>query len=167
MQRVNRPRRKWRDIVFGCIVLLVVLADQLSKTWIRANLDRGESLFDTGFLRIIHVQNTGGIFGIFKDHSQTLLIVSIIGIIAILLLVFILRSRWPFLDSMLVFSAVGLVLGGTIGNQIDRVLLGYVTDFIDFKVWPTWNVADSAVTVGSIILAYCVIFYAFPARHQE
>jgi len=167
MQRVNRPRGKWRDIVFGCIVLLVVLADQLSKTWIRANLDRGESLFDTGFLRFIHIQNTGAIFGIFKDHSQTLLIVSIIGIIAILLLVFVLRSRWPFLDSMLVISAIGLVMGGTIGNQIDRIRLGHVTDFIDFKVWPAWNVADAAVTVGSIILAYCIIFFAFPARHQE
>jgi len=137
MQRVNRPRGKWRDIVFGCIVLLVVLADQLSKTWIRANLDRGESLFDTGFL--------------FKDHSQTLLIVSIIGIIAILLLVFVLRSRWPFLDSMLVISAIGLVMGGTIGNQIDRIRLGHVTDFIDFKVWPAWNVADAAVTVGGML----------------
>ena len=167
MQKVDRPQGKWRNIVFGCVALLVILADQLSKTWIRANLTPGETLFDAGFLQFVHVQNTGAIFGLFKGHSLTLTILSIIGIIVILLLVFVLRSRWSFLNSMLVITAIGLIMGGTVGNLIDRINMGYVTDFIDFKIWPVWNIADAAVTVGEIIIICCIIFVALPARHKE
>ena len=167
MQKLNRPQGKWRNVVFGCIALLVILADQLCKTWIKANLAVGQSLFDTGFFRIVRVHNTGAAFGIFKDHNLTLIIVAFVGIIVILLLVFLLCSRWSFLDSMLVMSAIGLVMGGTIGNLIDRLRQGYVTDFIDFKVWPAFNIADSAVTVGVIIIAYCIICLAQPAKSKE
>ncbi len=167
MQKVNRIQDKWRNAVFGCVGLLVIIADQLSKTWIRTNLDIGQRLFDTGFLQIVHVYNTGAAFGIFKDHSFTLTIVAFVGIIVILLLVFVLHSRWYFIDGMLVTSAVGLVLGGTIGNLIDRLRLGHVTDFIDFKVWPAFNVADAAVTIGVLIIAYRIICLAQPAKHQE
>jgi signal peptidase II len=167
MQKLNRPQDKWRNVVFGCIALLVVLADQLCKSWIRANLALGQSLFDTGFFRIVRVHNTGASFGIFKDHNLTLIIVACVGIVVILLLVFLLRSHWSFLDNMLVMSAIGLVMGGTIGNLIDRIRLGYVTDFIDFKVWPAFNIADSAVTVGVIIVAGCIIFLAQPAKSKE
>jgi len=157
MQKVNHPQGKWRHVVFGSVGLLVVLVDQLSKTWIRDNLARGQSFFDAGFFQVVHVHNTGAAFGIFKGQSLALTIVAFVGIVVILFLVFSLHRRWPFLDSMLVMSAIGLVLGGTIGNLIDRLRLGYVTDFIDFKVWPAFNVADSAVTVGVIILAYCIL----------
>ena len=167
MQKVSRPQGKWRNVIFGCVGLLVILADQLSKIWIRSNLARGQSLFDTGFFQLIHVHNTGAAFGIFRDHTLTLTIVAFVGIIVILLLVFVLRSRWPFLDSMLLMSAIGLVLGGTIGNLIDRLRLGYVTDFIDFKVWPAFNVADAAVTIGVILIAYRIICLAQPAKHRE
>jgi len=164
MQKVNRSQDRWRNVVFGCIGLLVILADQLSKTWIRNNLDWGQSLFDAGFFQIVHVHNTGAAFGIFKDYSMALTIVGFVGIVVILLLVFVLRSRWSFLDSMLVTSAIGLVMGGTIGNLIDRLRMGYVTDFMDFKVWPVFNVADASVTIGVIIVAYCIICWAQSAK---
>jgi signal peptidase II len=167
MQKANRPPVKWRNLVFGCVGLLVILADQLSKTWIKANVAIGQSLFDTGFFRIVYVHNTGAAFGILKDHTLTLTVVAFVGIVVILLLVFVLHSRWSFLDSMLVMSAIGLVMGGTIGNLIDRLRLGYVTDFIDFKLWPAFNVADAAVTVGVIIIAYCLICLVPPAKHEE
>jgi len=160
MQKVNRPQDRWRNVVFGCVGLLVILADQLSKAWIRNNLAWGQSLFDAGFFQIVHVHNTGAAFGIFKDHSLTLTIVGFVGIVVILLLVFVLRSRWSLLDSMLVTSAIGLVMGGTIGNLIDRLRMGYVIDFMDFKVWPVFNVADASVTIGVIIVAYCIICWA-------
>jgi signal peptidase II len=167
MQKANRPQGKWRNLVFGGIALLVILADQLSKTWIRNNLAWGQSICDTGFFQILYVHNTGAAFGIFKDHSLTLIIVDFVGIVVILFLVFVWRSRWSFLDSMLVMSAIGLIMGGTIGNLIDRLLLGYVTDFIDFKIWPVFNIADAAVTIGVIIIAYCLICLAQSAEHQE
>ena len=167
MQKVHRPQDKWRDVVFGGIVLLVVLADQLSKTWIRANLALGQSISDVGFFRILHVHNTGASFGLFKDHSLTLTIVAIIGIVVILVLVFVLRSRWSFYDGMLVRTGMGLVMGGTIGNLIDRLRIGHVTDFLDFKIWPVFNVADASAVVGAIIIAVCLIFLTKTARHQE
>ncbi len=166
MQKVNRPRHKWRHLVFGVIVLLVILADQLTKWWIRDNLAIGQTLFDSGYFRIIHIYNTGAAFGIFRDHTLALTIVDFIGIAIILLLVFVWSSRWSFFDSRLVNAGIGLVLGGTIGNLIDRLRPPHqVTDFLDFKVWPAFNVADASVTIGVIIIVLCIIFMAQPAKH--
>jgi signal peptidase II len=161
MQKMYRPQDKRRDIIFGSVALFVVLADQLTKALIRASLYPGEVLFDVGVFRIVHVQNTGASFGIFKDHSATIVVTSIIGIIVILLLVFLVRSRWSFLESMWVRMSMGMVLGGTIGNNlIDRLRQGYVTDFVDFKIWPAWNIADASITVAVVIIAYRLIFYS-------
>jgi signal peptidase II len=170
MQKLHPPRDKWRDIIFGSVVLLVIVIDQLTKALVRANLAIGEVWFDAGFLQIIHVQNTGAAFGIFKDHSLTFIITAAIGVIVILVLVFLLRSRWRFLESMWVRVAMALVMGGVIGNNlIDRVRMGYVTDFVDFKIWPAWNVADASIIIGVIIIVYRLIFYsdAFKSRDDQ
>jgi signal peptidase II len=167
MEKLRRPQDKWRDVVFGSVALFVVIADQLTKALIRVNHNPGDVLFNAGIFRIIHVQNTGAAFGIFKGNSLALIITASIGIIIILLMVFLVRRRWSFLDSMWVRVGIGLVMGGTIGNNlIDRIRLGYVTDFIDFKFWPAFNVADSAVTVGVIIIAYRLIFHSGLTKHK-
>jgi signal peptidase II len=158
MEKVSFRRDKWRDLVFAGIVILVVTADQLTKWWIRSSLSVGQVLWDAGFLQIIRVNNTGAAFGIFKGHSIALLIVDIIGIAAILFVVFVLRRRWSFLDSMWIKVGAALITAGTIGNLIDRMRFGSVTDWIDFKVWPVWNIADSCVTAGTIVLAVYLIF---------
>ncbi len=168
MQKLHLPRDKWRDIVFGSVAVFVVIADQLTKALVRANLAPGEVLFDAGIFRILHVQNTGAAFGIFKGHSLTFIIASIVGVIVILLLVFLLRSRWSFLESMWVRVGMGLVMGGTISNNlIDRIRMGHVTDFIDFKIWPAWNIADASITVGVIIIAYRLIFYSGLTKSKQ
>ena len=165
MQKVNCLQDKRRNAVFFFVGLLIVFADQLSKTWIRANLPGGQSLFNIGFFRIIHIHNTGAAFGLFPDQSFVLTIVAFIGITAVLLCAFLSHRYLPFLDNMLGKSALGLVLGGTVGNLIDRLRLGYVTDFIDFGFWPTFNIADSAVTVGVIIFAYSILRLAQAEKH--
>jgi len=167
MQKEHRLPNKWRDVVFGSIVLLVVIADQLSKWWIKTNLAVGQSLFDAGLFQIIHVRNTGAAFGLFKHHTSAIISVVFIEILVILLIVYMLRNRLSFLDSMLMRVGMGLVMGGAIGNQIDRLRLGSVTDFIDFKVWPAFNAADSSAVVGSIIIALCIIFLAKSAINRE
>ncbi len=167
MQKEHHLRDNWRDVVFGGIVLLVVLADQLTKTWIRANLAFGQSISDVGFFRILHVHNTGAAFGMFKDHAFTLTIIDIIGIVVILFLALLLRSRWSFYDGVLVRIGMGLVMGGTIGNLIDRLRIGHVTDFLDFKIWPVFNVADASAVVGSIVIIFCLIFLMKTAASQE
>jgi signal peptidase II len=167
MEKPNRFKFSWRDFIFADIVLLVILLDQLSKFWIIRHLQPGEILWDSGFLRIIHVQNTGAAFGIFRGHTTALIVVDFIGIFLILLLVFGLRNRWPFIRNMWVMTSIALILGGTIGNLIDRLRTGQVTDFIDVKIWPVWNVSDASVSVGVVILAYCIIFLASREQKKE
>ena len=167
MRKLHRLQDKWRDIVFGSIALLVVIADQLSKAWIRANLTPGQVLVDKGFLQIIHVQNTGASFGIFKDHTLIIIVAVFIEIILILFIVYLFRNRLSFIDSMLMRTGTGLIIGGAIGNQIDRIRLGRVTDFIDFKFWPAFNVADASAVVGVIIVVYCIIFLSDFIKHRE
>ncbi len=167
MQRVNHPRLNRRDLFFAAIVLADIIADQLSKLWINTHLLPGEVLWDAGVFRIIHVLNTGAAFGIFKGHTPLLIIVDFIGIFIILFLVFGMRHRWPFVDRIPVRLGIGLILAGTIGNLIDRLLVGQVTDFFDVKIWPVFNIADASVSVGVIILAYCFIFLADSANIKE
>jgi signal peptidase II len=167
MQKVNRLPVSWRDAVLFCIAALVILSDQLTKIWIRTELVLGESLFDAGYFRIVHIQNSGAAFGILKSFTPVIIIISFIGIVILLVAVVLLHNRWSFADGWLLRLGMGLVLGGAAGNQIDRLNLGHVTDFIDFKVWPAFNIADASNTIGIIIIFYYLIFVARLFQHQE
>ena len=156
MNKADPPQRKWWNAIFFLTALLVVVADQFSKIWIRSNLTVGQSLFEVGFFRITHVHNTGAAFGLFQGQSFALIIVSLVGVVTILAYTLIFSRRLPFLENRLSKPALGLILGGTTGNLIDRLnpSLGGVTDFISISIWPTFNIADSAITVGIILFAY-------------
>ena len=154
MQKAESPQGKWQNVVFFLTALLVVAADQLSKMWIRSNLVLRESLPERGLFRLTHIHNTGAAFGLFQDQSFPLTIVAIIGTVVLPLFVLLFSRRFPFLDNRLGKPALGLVLGGTAGNLIDRLRLGYVTDFIDIGIWPTFNIADSAIVIGVILFSY-------------
>lgn len=150
---------KWRDAIFFLTGLLIVIADQLSKEWIRANIaiNSGQTLLETGFFRIIHTHNTGAAFGLFQNYSSILTVIACVAVIIIILCALFARRYFPVIDNLPGKIALGLVLGGTMGNLVDRFLQGHVTDFIDFNFWPTFNVADSAVTIGTIILAFYLL----------
>jgi len=165
MQKVNCLQAKWRNVVFFLTALLIVVADQLSKLWIRNNLAVGQSLPEGGFPRLTHISNTGAAFGLFPDQVFPLIIVSFIGITVLLLYAFLFYRRFPLLNNWLTWAGLGLVLGGTVGNLIDRLRLGYVTDFIDFGFWPAFNLADSAIVVGVIIFAYSLLSLARAEKH--
>jgi len=158
MRKAEPLQGEWWNVLFFLTALLVVAADQLTKLWIRSSLDFGETLVELGFFRIIRIHNTGAAFGLFQDHSFILTIVAIIGIVVVLFFALYVLRRYPYLDSRLARPALGLILGGTIGNLIDRLRFGYITDFIDFRVWPLFNIADSALTVGVILLACSLAF---------
>ena len=148
-------------MAFFLTAVLIVAADQLSKIWIRANLlDVGQPLFEIGFFRIVLAPpNTGAAFGLFQGHQFALTIFSLIAVAAILGYALLFYRRFPLLDNMSNRIALGLILGGTVGNLIDRLNpnLEGVTDFISIGIWPTFNVADSAVTVGAILFAYSLL----------
>jgi len=158
MLKANSPRHRWRHAIFFLTAALVVAADQLSKLWIRSNLLVGQSLFEVGFFRFTHIHNTGAAFGIFRGYSSVLMIVAFIGVAVLLVYTLFIHSRFSLLDGRLSRLALGLILGGTIGNLIDRLRLGYVTDFIDVGAWPTFNLADSSVVVGVIIFAGTLLY---------
>ncbi len=164
MQKAKSLQGKWRNVVFLLTALLIVAADQLSKIWIRSYPEE-QLIFEVGFFRIIHTHNTGAAFGLFQGHSFALTIVALVGIAAILFYVFFIYRRFPILGNRLGRLTFGLILGGTMGNLIDRLRLGYVTDFIDVGVWPTFNIADSAIVVSVIILAYSLLRLSRTEKH--
>jgi len=161
MQRVNNLKEVCqRNLAFFLSALLVIFTDQLSKFWVRSNILLGESLPETGFFRLTHLHNTGATFGLFQGQSLMLIIIAIIGVCFLLYLVLFMYRRFPLLNTVLVKLSLGLILGGTVGNLIDRLSSGYVTDFIAIGIWPPFNIADSAVVVGAILLAYSLILLA-------
>jgi signal peptidase II len=156
MQKHKLPPVKWNIILFT-IAFLDIAVDQLSKWWIQSNFYPGQSVPETGFFHITYAQNTGAAFSIFYGKSDILSVVSIAGIILLLVYNFFIYRRYPFLNTRMNKIAVGLILGGTIGNLIDRLWLHYVRDFLDAGPWPIFNVADSSTTVGVIIFAVTLL----------
>ncbi len=152
-------------MLFFFTALLIVATDQLTKIWIRSNLLVGESLFEVGFFRLTHIRNTGAAFGLFQGQSFPLTVVALVGIAALLAYALFIYRHFPLLDNKLGKSALGLVLGGTVGNLIDRLRFGGVTDFIDFGFWPAFNIADSAIVIGVIIFAYSLRSLARAGKH--
>ena len=125
------------------MLVLAIFFDQLTKWFVIENLARGESWPDAGFFRFTHAWNTGTAFSLFQDQGGILTWVSL-G--AVVVLAFIYRS----IDNppWVLRIAFGLQLGGAIGNIIDRVRIGHVTDFIDVGPWPIFNIADSSIVIG-------------------
>lgn len=135
------------------IVLAVVAADQLTKHIVTSHLALGDGIHVLGPFWIHHVQNSGIAFGLFA--SATAVVIVLTGIAIAWMLLFFMRSgaRHPVLP-----VALGLVIGGSGSNLLDRVRLGYVTDFIDLRYWPAFNLADSFIVIGvGIILAALVL----------
>ncbi len=145
---------KSRFLVLSACVLAL---DQWSKLWIEASLEHRERLpVIQGFFDLVHVRNTGIAFGLFPsggDLGGTLLLAAL-GLAALVVVSLYFRSTSE--DEPLLLLALALVLGGAVGNLVDRILLGAVTDFLDVYVgahhWPAFNVADSAVTVGIVLM---------------
>ncbi|MCH7578175.1 MAG: signal peptidase II [Chloroflexi bacterium] len=143
-----------RALFLGAAVIIVAL-DQATKGLVRTFMDRGETWPDGWPIRLHHVTNTGAAFGILKDQTGFLIVTTVIGLAAIYL-----YYRYPPFDHLVAPIAIGMMLGGAIGNLVDRVRLGRVTDFIDFPFWPSFNVADSSITIGIAVLLLGYVLFA-------
>jgi len=157
MQETPRQRLV-KGLPFFFTTVAVVVLDQVSKFLIKVNQDI-LPIPKEGFFRINYVTNVGGAFGILGNQAFLLTLTAIVGIAAILIYI-----RYPPFNSILVRIALGLLLGGAVGNLIDRLAMGRVIDFIDIGAWPVFNLADSAITVGVILMIY---YFLFPARRRE
>ena len=160
MRESSLLRVKWYNIIFPIAALLIVAVDQLSKVWIRASLELGQSIPAEGFFRLTRVHNTGSAFGLFSGQSELLTAASIAAICILLTYAIFLCRKLPMLNHTIVRLSTGLIFGGTVGNFIDRVFVGYVTDFIHVGTFPVFNVADSAITTGVIMFAIFLIVQA-------
>ena len=127
--------------------LAAVVADQVTKHVVASNLRLGEGLHVVGPFSIRHVENSGIAFGLFSNATAAVIVVTAIAVAW--MLVYFARSgaRHPVLP-----VALGLVIGGSVSNLADRIRLGFVTDFLDFRYWPAFNLADSFIVIGVGIL---------------
>ena len=145
-----RPGSRARWPIFLGLAAVVVIVDQLAKAWLVSFLRPGERTEVVGeYVRLVHSQNTGALFGLFRDSAPLFGVVSI-GVVGVILWFHHSSGR-----NTLLSIALGLLLGGALGNMADRFRLGYVVDFVDLGVgglrFYTFNVADMAVS-GAVLL---------------
>ncbi len=137
------------------IAATVILVDQLTKIFIVTNVALYEQFtFIPGIIDIVYVKNTGAAFSILDNHTWLLGALSVI--VSVLIIVYMIKAKPT--DKLAVISA-GLVLGGALGNGIDRIVRQYVVDFIEFSFinFPVFNVADIAITVGACLIILSII----------
>lgn len=154
------PRTSW--VAFFGLAAAIVVADQLLKGWIVPRFPLGEPAPVIGDLvRIWLIHNTGALFGLFRDQA----ILFAAGSVAVVALIIWFHPRAAATHGALATVALGLLLGGAIGNLIDRVSYGYVIDFVDIGIgelrFYTFNVADAAISTSLLLL---IVMAFLPAR---
>ena len=143
-QRRQTKARWWR---FGVLAVLVVVLDQITKAIIRAELEPRETHEVFSWFSISRVANEGIAFGLFPGRQAAIAVLTVLALSAIAIALAGLVSRNPT-----VAAGAGLLVGGSLGNLIDRLAHGAVTDFIDLARWPAFNVADCAITIGAVLI---------------
>jgi signal peptidase II len=157
------PAKTWRGpsagrwALFAGIAIVIVVLDQLSKGWVVANLDPGEAMVVLGeWLRLVHGQNSGILFGMLPQSAPIFAVVSL-GVTA-LIVVYHAKAGHGIVTTI----ALGLLLGGALGNLVDRLHYGYVVDFVDMGIgsWRfyTYNLADACITTAIILLIVMAVF---------
>ena len=155
---------KWTFYIWSS---LVVLTDQITKLMVIKFVPLFESIPADGIIRITHLTNTGSAFGLFQGMNSILAIIGIIGVFFILYFHINYSGNYFFM-----MIGLSFIFGGAIGNLMDRIYRGAVVDFIDVKLWndvhfPSFNVADSSLSVGGFILVAHWIYGRYLHADQE
>lgn len=147
----RKRKKKSNAAMFFAIAAVILALDQLTKFLVCRNLGIHESIpLIKNVFHLTLVYNRGAAFGLLKNQVPLFIITSFA---AIVLICVSLRDAGHKLYRL----SLWLILSGAIGNLIDRVAFGYVIDFLDFRIWPVFNIADSAITCGAILLSWTVI----------
>jgi len=135
------------------IILIILFLDQFSKLLITKNLLYNQSIpVIKGIFYLTLIHNRGAAFGILKNQVPLFICTSVFAIILI-------YSNLKNNKHRMSYSiALSFILAGALGNLIDRLFFGFVIDFLDFRIWPVFNVADSAITVGALLLGWSILF---------
>ena len=153
------------NLMLVLIALVVIVLDQLTKRAVQQNLALGEALLvfpPWDFVRIVHWVNTGAAFGIFQGGNVVL-----IGLTAAITLAILVYYQTLPEDHLFQRICLALMVGGSIGNLIDRLTLGYVVDFVAVGRFPVFNLADSCVTISVILLLISMIIEERKAQSTE
>jgi len=134
----------------GLVLVVVVALDQLTKALVRGGIEVGEEDSVLPAISLVHVRNTGVAFGAFSGGG--LVVVALVAAALAGLLYYF----FTHLDKRLVWLPTGMLLGGSIGNIIDRARDGAVTDFVKLPAWPAFNVADISITLGVLVLLWVI-----------
>lgn len=134
-------------IIISSIAGLIFLTDFFLKSYLSKHLTYCSIPVIKNIFHITITFNTGAAFGILKDRTDLLIYLSLIFIVF-----FLFSFRQELRTNRLLAVAAGLVIGGAISNLCDRIFLGYVVDYLDFRIWPVFNLSDSSVTIGALII---------------
>jgi signal peptidase II len=136
----------------AAVAAAAVAADQVTKHIVSSRLAFGDSVDIAGPFSIHHVQNSGIAFGLFSRSTPVVIVLTAVAVSWMLWFFARSGSRHPVLP-----AALGLLIGGSVSNLLDRVRLGHVTDFIDLRYWPAFNLADTFIVVGVAILLLALV----------
>lgn len=142
----------WQWLSFASVALCALGADQLTKWLVTSRLSIGSSVSVIGPLEISHVQNSGIAFGLFSQATSMVIVLTSTMVLWMVFFFAHSGARHPLLP-----AALGLVVGGSVSNLFDRVTNGYVTDFVDFGFWPSFNLADLFIVLGVAVLIFFLI----------
>ncbi len=143
--------------ILWLVAVIVLALDQWSKYFMRSH----PAPVDLGIITLQLLQNTGTLWGSFKGYNIVFLIISLVVLAGLIIL------AGHFVTNKASAVAVGFIVGGAMGNIIDRIAFGHVIDFIDVHFWPVFNVADSAITIGVIFLALHILLKDIPRNQKK
>ena len=154
---------------FFLIAAIVLLLDRITKWAVAGNIALHDSVaIVPGFFRLTHVQNSGAAFGLFAESAAQWKVGALVSfsVLALVVVAALLWRNGHCLSTTTI--ALSLILGGAMGNLWDRVFTGHVVDFLDFYVgsyhWPAFNVADSAIVIGALLLVSEIVFAKSPSQ---
>lgn len=152
---------RWKHFYFF-LILLVLIADQSTKIIVSKTITpHTNKVVIPGFFNLSHIHNRGAIFGFFSQSGKPFvyILLTVASLLALILVVYYF-FKTPSSEKTMKIS-LSLILGGALGNLIDRVIRGYVVDFADFYIgrwhWPSFNVADSCITIGAFLLIFVLL----------
>lgn len=149
--------------MYFIIIAVVVALDQLTKYLIRTNFELNQTIpLIEGIFQITYIQNTGAAFSMLQNKTVFLIVMQL-AVIAIVL-TYLIKKRKK--EHRCLLASLSLIAAGGIGNLIDRSVNGYVVDFLDFRIWPIFNVADISVCVGCGLLVL-YMFFIEPKRSKK
>lgn len=149
MSKESRIRQKTHLIFYFLIVFIIAVSDQIAKQIVFARLEVGESIpLIKGIFHITLILNKGIAFGLLTEHLNLLMFI----VFTTALFILTIFLRYARGERLLIKLGLSFMLGGCLGNLVDRVRLGVVIDFLDLKIWPVFNIADTAVCIGAFLL---------------